>query len=78
MVWIKRDDENGLAIDSYVDCNSCYIYTIAEFKQFYESNKVDFKGEVSEAIIEQIIIGIRDSPLIEEAIKEIVVPPDLL
>ncbi|NUO00611.1 MAG: hypothetical protein HUU01_08345 [Saprospiraceae bacterium] len=71
LVWINPDTENGLEIDSYVDCNSYFDYSIEEFKNFYENDKLEFKGEISDTHFEQILIGLKASPIVEENIKEI-------
>lgn len=72
LVWLKPNSENGLKIDSYVDCNSYFDYTIDEFARLYDSDILTFEGEISEADMEQIKIGIEESPLVEESIKELV------
>lgn len=72
LVWINPEDKNGLQIDSYVDCNSYFDYTTEEFKRIYESGNLEYKGEVSDAHFEQIIIGLKDSPLVEESIKKLI------
>lgn len=59
-------------MDSYVDCNSYFDYSLEEFKRLYESNELEYKGKLSESHFEQILIGIKDSPLIEEAIKDLI------
>lgn len=44
-----------------------YIYRL-----IYESNELAYKGKLSEYHFEQILIGIKDSPLIEESIKDLI------
>lgn len=70
LVWIKPDEKNELKEDTYVDCNSCFSYTIEELGSLYESEKLHYKGELSDSHFEQILIGLRDSPLIDEVTKE--------
>jgi len=70
LVWVPPTSENGLSVDSYVDCNSYFDYTVDEFIGLYESGILELKGEISEDHMAQILIGISDSPLIEDNIKE--------
>jgi hypothetical protein len=71
LVWIKSDTDNGLKIDSYVDCNTVFYYTIEEFKILYENDEIEYKGELSEIHFTQIITGIKNSSLIEEEVKDL-------
>ncbi len=71
LVWIKPTEENGLQKDSYVDCNGIFEYSVSDFKSLYEHDKIEYMGEISEEDFEEIIIGITDSPLIHENIKEL-------
>lgn len=70
LVWI--DPENGFTKDSYIDCKNYYDYTLTRFKSLYQSDKLEYKGKISEAHLEQIHLGIKDSPQIEESIKELI------
>ncbi|MEN0005216.1 MAG: hypothetical protein AAF798_13775 [Bacteroidota bacterium] len=70
LVWISPNDENGFSRDTFVDCNSYFDYSKEELKRLYESDILSFTGEVSEDVLVQIYIGMKDSPLIEEAIKD--------
>lgn len=72
LVWVKPDIHNGLMVDSYVDCNTYFDYRIDDFVKLYENDLLEFKGEVSESHLEQIRIGLTDSPLIEEFIKKLI------
>ncbi len=71
LVWISPDNENGLIKDTFVDCNSYFIYTKDEFKTMYENNLLDYKGEISENHYEQIINGLLNSPTIPNEFKEL-------
>jgi hypothetical protein len=42
----------------------------------YESNLIEFKGEISLTHYEQILIGLHESPLIEEEMKEDIPKPE--
>ena len=52
LVWIKPNDENGLKIDTYVDCNSFFKYSKAELIQMYEANRIEFIGSITESKLE--------------------------
>lgn len=66
-----NDDKNPFDRDTYINCNATVEYTEDEFKTMYESDKIDFSGEISDVHYEQIIIGLRESPMIDEEIKEL-------
>jgi len=72
LVWIKpKDGENPFIKDRYVNCNQYFSYSIDQFKQMYEQDNISFSGEISDVHFEQIIIGIKISPLIDEDIKDL-------
>ena len=72
LVWVSsKDDSNPFSKETYVNCNEYHPYTLDEFKQMYDSDAIDFSGEISDCHYEQIIVGIHDSPLIEPEIKEL-------
>lgn len=72
IVWVSpADEENPFTKNTYVNCNEYFTYTIDEFKNLYESDKVKFTGEISEIHYEQILIGIQMSPLIDDETKEL-------
>jgi hypothetical protein len=70
LVWVKPDAENGLQIDSYVDCNTYFAYTINDFQILYEKEEIEFGGKISEGHFVQIVTGLLESPLIEKSVKE--------
>jgi len=72
LVWIEPTKENGFRVDSFVDCNSYFDYTIDELKNIYESNGLEYKGELSKSKFQEILIGLHDSPLIEDYIKDLI------
>jgi hypothetical protein len=76
IVWVSpADEENPFTKNTYVNCNEYFTYTIDEFKNLYESDKVKFTGEISEIHYEQILIGIQMSPLIDDETKELLPKP---
>lgn len=77
LVWISpRDPENPFSRDTYVNCNNCFTFTVAEFRQMYESDSISLSGEISEIHFEQILIGVHSSPLIEEETKDLLPKPN--
>lgn len=77
LVYIRpKEDGNPFTKETYVDCNTCYVYTYEEFQRMYNSAVVQYSGEISEIYYEQIIIGLHASPLIEEDIKDILPSKD--
>ncbi|GAA0536060.1 hypothetical protein [Chitinophaga japonensis] len=77
LVYIKpNEDSSPFTKETFVDCNNCFIYTANEFKKMYDSSIIQYSGEISDIYYEQIIIGLRASPLIEEEIKAILPSED--
>ncbi|HPX04724.1 MAG TPA: hypothetical protein PLC17_02220 [Tenuifilaceae bacterium] len=72
LVWIKPNEDNCLKKDSFVDCNSYFQYSKAELIQMYEMEQIKFVGYINDSEIEQIRQGLKDSPLVDVAIKEII------
>jgi hypothetical protein len=71
LVWVKPNEDNSLEKDTFVDCNSAPLeYSIENLSHRYDSGNLEFKGEVTASVLEQIKIGLLDSPLIEENLKE--------
>jgi hypothetical protein len=72
LVWIKPDQGNGLAIDTYVDCNrDPFQYPIQNLIDKYEQDALEYKGEVEDHILSQIKIGLIDSPLVSDHMKTV-------
>ena len=53
-------------------------YTIEEFRIMYASDTVSASGEISLNHYSQILTGIRNSPMIDDEIKELIPNPDTL
>lgn len=71
LVWIAAPNEdNELTEDTYVNCNNYFEYRVEDLRQKYDAGTLDYKGEVSESHYVQIINGMRESPEIEEDIKD--------
>ena len=81
LVWISPDEssvDNPFSKDTYVNCNSCFTYTIEEFRTMYDAETVSYSGKVSDSHYEQILIGIHSSPLVDNETKEIIPTPETL
>lgn len=72
LVRIKPNAENGLIQESYVDCNSYFMYEQEEFRRMYEQDNIDYKGIIDEAVFDELMRGLLDSPKVEENIKELI------
>lgn len=78
LVWISpSDSSNPFHKDTYVNCNSYSTCTIEEFGVMYENEKVDFSGEISDDHFQQILIGLHDSPQIDEETKDMLPKPSI-
>ncbi len=71
LVWINPTEENGFTKDTFVNCNTIFKYSVEDFKDMYEQNLLEYKGEIEENHLEQTIIGLLASPQIEEEIKQL-------
>ena len=69
LVFINPDTDNGLTVESAVNCNEIFQYSKENLKTLYTSGDLKIKGQLQEAYLEQIIQGLIDSPLIEKEIK---------
>jgi hypothetical protein len=76
LVHIAPTTENGLKQDSYVDCNKYFQVTVAEIQKMHEQKKIECRGEVSDEVYEQLLIGLHASQEIEEEIKKSFPDPD--
>ncbi len=70
LVWIRPDDAI-FTKDTYINCNQYFSYTVEQFKQMYESGKIEFKGQIADSTFEEIIDGLLQSPLIDEETKDL-------
>jgi len=73
IVWIKKDKENGLKKDdSFVNCNNIFSCAKDQFADLIKQNKIrKTLGNISESHFEQIKIGLNDSPLVSDEIKDL-------
>jgi hypothetical protein len=74
IVYIKPAADNPFTMDTYINCNEFKEFSIAEFRALYQSEAIEHSGEISEVTYGQIIVGMHESPLIEDEIKEILPP----
>lgn len=75
LVWLKAPNAiNQLYKDTYVDCNSKFVYSYDKIRDKYDAGTISFEGEIEESEWLQILQGLLDSPRIEEDIKELIRP----
>lgn len=71
LVYIPGNDtENPFRTDTYVNCNEFFEYSLNELWSMYLDGILSFKGDLPLHSFEQILIGLSDSPQIEDIIKE--------
>jgi hypothetical protein len=71
IVYIAKDNKNCFNEDAtYINCNNVHRCTKKEFENSYNNDSVTFIGEVSDNHYDQIIRGIKESPLIAQEIKD--------
>ncbi|MGY3088211.1 hypothetical protein ACVWYF_001244 [Hymenobacter sp. UYAg731] len=70
LIWIKPDTDNNLKKDTYVDCNEYFKFTKSYLLDKYNDGHIKPTGELKLDHYEQIILGMIDSPRIEEEIKD--------
>ena len=64
-----KDNSNPFWKDTFVNCNNCQLFTIDEFRAMYDSNRVKYSGEISDAHFQQILDGVRLSTLVDGETK---------
>ncbi|HTE27592.1 hypothetical protein [Flavitalea sp.] len=69
LVYIKPVKGLPFTKDTFVDCNKCFQYTMEEFKKMCEEGTMQYKGEISPEYYEQIIVGLLESPEIDQEVK---------
>lgn len=73
LVWISpKNNENPFTKDTYVNCNSVFVYSVEDLTQMYLNEEITYKGEISDIHYEQLLIGVNASPLVDEEIKEFI------
>lgn len=61
--------------DTFVNCNSTQPITRQEFMEAYNSGQIQLRGEISDDHYNQIIVGMKESRLVPDEMKEIL--PDI-
>lgn len=70
LVYIKSSEpDNPFTKDTYINCNEYFPFTIDEFYDMYTDEEITIIGDLPEVYFEQIILGFKNSPLIEEELK---------
>lgn len=71
LVFISPKNENNpFDVDTYINCNYVYTYTVEDFENMYELNSINYTGELTDGQYQQILTGIHSSPLVEVETKE--------
>ncbi len=77
LVYIKPDELNGLQKDTFVDCNTCFNdYSVNDFLTMYENNQIEYTGEISDNVYNQILKGLYESISIEPDILRNIPEPE--
>ena len=63
------DPQNPFIYDTYINCNEYFPYSVQEFWEMYQDGEIQIIGEIPDDSIEQILIGFRSSPVIEQELK---------
>lgn len=66
-----KDSSNPFRKDTFVNCNNCQLFTVEEFRILYDSDRIDFSGEISEIYFQQILDGVLSSPLVDGETKSL-------
>lgn len=75
LVFIKpneKDKNYPFVKDTYVNCNNVFLYTVEELTALYKKGEISYEGKINEVHYEQLLIGINESPLVDEEIKEFI------
>lgn len=71
LVRIRASELDSLTMETFVDCNFPFNFSIEELCSKYENSEIDSAGEINIDIKEQIINGMKGSTLIEQSLKDI-------
>lgn len=69
LVWIRPDGDLPFKKDTYVDCNKYFIRSRNWIIDKYEKYELEGSWEIHESAYQQIVLGMIDSPIIENVIK---------
>ena len=76
LVYVAHSTSNVFIKDTFINCNTCFEYTIDSFRDMYESNSIEYKGEINDNHYFQILNGIKKSPVVENDIKNKIPNPE--
>ncbi len=62
---------NELTEETHVNCNECFYFSKDELYKIKQKIDLRCRGKISNIDFQQISIGVNDSPLIEEYIKDL-------
>jgi hypothetical protein len=69
-VGIEPDESNKLKTMTYINCNTVIPFEAEEFVKQYKNRNIKHIGHVSDEIYENILVGIKASPMIRNEIKK--------
>ncbi len=73
LVYIPPNGEDTpFVLQTFINCNQYFTYTIDEFVSMYESGSISHSGIIPEGIYSQIMVGVQRSPLIDNETKAII------
>lgn len=72
LVQVKHNKENNLKQESYVDCNSVYDHPIGDLYDLNKKGLMTLVGNLNDGKLEEIKVGIAESPLVPGELKDIV------
>lgn len=72
LVFIKPDKDNGLEVESAVDCNYFEQEDKGSLATLHNKRGIKLKGRIKNSKLEEIRKGLIDNPLVQGEIKEIV------
>lgn len=71
LVGLNPDGENALDKVSYINYNNVKSCPLGDFITQYRKDQIESIGEVGEEILNLILAGIQDSPIVEKEVKQI-------
>lgn len=71
-------DGNPFLEETFIDCNNPIPFTVREFEEMYNSNKIEYKGEIGDDHYLQIILGLLESTEVEQIVKDTLPNPNTI
>lgn len=71
LVEVSPNEYDDFTVETIIDCNSYLQISLHEFQEKLKIKEVQSKKDIPDDILQKIIMGINNSPLVEENIKEL-------